>query len=70
MPNNEQATIPGASHELGLMEKPEVFNKLVLEFYPNIHRCDNKIVRQLYFFCRIINPLINPFVSLYVSEYM
>ncbi len=32
MPNNEQARIPGASHELGLMEKPEVFNKLVQEF--------------------------------------
>jgi len=32
MPNNEQARIPGASHELGLMEKPEEFNKLLLEF--------------------------------------
>ena len=32
LPNNEQATIPGESHELGRMEKPEVFNRIVLEF--------------------------------------
>jgi non-heme chloroperoxidase len=32
LPNNEQATIPGESHELGRIEKPEVFNTIVLEF--------------------------------------
>jgi pimeloyl-ACP methyl ester carboxylesterase len=35
LPNNEQATIPGESHELGRMEKPEVFNRIVLEFLSN-----------------------------------
>ncbi len=32
LPNNEQAAIPGESHELGRMEKPEVFNRKVLRF--------------------------------------
>jgi non-heme chloroperoxidase len=32
LPNNEQATIPGESHELGRIEKPEVFNTIVLRF--------------------------------------
>jgi non-heme chloroperoxidase len=32
LPNNEQTTIPGQSHELGRIEKPEVFNTNVLEF--------------------------------------
>jgi len=32
LPNNEQATILGESHELGRMEKPEVFNRIALEF--------------------------------------
>jgi non-heme chloroperoxidase len=32
LPNNEQTTIPEESHELGRMEKPEVFNTSVLEF--------------------------------------
>jgi len=47
MPNNEQARIPGASHELGLMEKPEVFNKLVLEFlskHTKYNKYNNQIV--------------------------
>jgi hypothetical protein len=32
LPNNEQITIPGECHDLGRMEKPEVFNTSVLEF--------------------------------------
>jgi pimeloyl-ACP methyl ester carboxylesterase len=32
LPHNEQTTISGESHELGRMEKPEVFNAIVLEF--------------------------------------
>ena len=32
LPNNEHITIPEESHELGRMEKHEVFNTHVLEF--------------------------------------
>jgi non-heme chloroperoxidase len=32
LPNNEQTTIPRESHDLGRMEKPEVFNASVLGF--------------------------------------
>jgi non-heme chloroperoxidase len=32
IPNNEQTTIPEESHDLGRIEKPEIFNTRVLEF--------------------------------------
>jgi pimeloyl-ACP methyl ester carboxylesterase len=32
MPNSEELIIPEESHNLGLLEKPEVFNASVLEF--------------------------------------
>lgn len=32
MPNNEQTTILGVSHDLGRMMKPEMFNEKILEF--------------------------------------
>jgi pimeloyl-ACP methyl ester carboxylesterase len=32
LPNSEQTTIPEESHELGRIEKHEVFNMCVLEF--------------------------------------
>jgi pimeloyl-ACP methyl ester carboxylesterase len=40
LPNNEQATILGESHELGRIEKPEVFNRIVLDFLRKNSSCD------------------------------
>ncbi len=32
MPNNEQVTIPGVTHDLGRMTKPDIFNTKVMQF--------------------------------------
>jgi non-heme chloroperoxidase len=32
MPNNEQVTIPGVTHDLGCMTKPDIFNTKVMQF--------------------------------------
>lgn len=32
MPNNEQVTIPGLTHDLGRMTKPDIFNTRVMQF--------------------------------------
>jgi hypothetical protein len=32
MPNTEQITIPGVTHDLGCMSKPDILNAKVMEF--------------------------------------
>jgi hypothetical protein len=32
MPNNQQVTIPGVTHDLGRMTKPDIFNTKVMQF--------------------------------------
>jgi non-heme chloroperoxidase len=41
MPNSEQATIPGVTHDLGRMTKAEIFNSKVMEFLAKLGSSNN-----------------------------